>query len=184
MSNPSDRNRWVAIEHDFCDNPKILKVGAAGGWAHLRAIIYAARHRTDGFVPDEAVWQILHDDPVMDVEANGLAKGDFEASMVQAGLWHRVANGYQIHDYLKHQSNAESIREKRARAGRLGGLAKAKQTQAPPRQNKLEEESEEEVDKELRAVRSESTPDDDIDFGPTNSPRESLIQQAIAEAFP
>lgn len=141
----SDRDRWVAIEHDFCDNPKILRVGAAGGWAHLRAIIYAARHRTDGFIPDEAVYQILHDDPVMDSEASSEAKPDLEASMVQAKLWHRVANGYQIHDYLKHQSTAESIREKRARAGRLGGLARAKQMSSKSKHSRLEAESEVEV---------------------------------------
>lgn len=130
----SGRKQWVAIELDFADHPKMLKVGAAGGWAHLRAILYAARYRTDGFIPQEAVWRILNDDPMMEEEANeGL-----EASMVEAGLWHPVANGYQIHDYLEHQANAETIREKRRRAGRMGGLAKAKQTASTTRQNKLD----------------------------------------------
>ncbi len=161
MSDMSDRVRWVAIELDFCDHPKILFVGAAGGWAHLRAIVYAARHRTDGFIPNEAVWQILHDDPIMDAEA----KDGLEASMVEAGLWHQVANGYQIHDYLKHQSNAETIREKRARAGRLGGLARAKQNSKQTQASKQELELEKE--KDSKAVTS--TSDVDIDFD-TNGP--------------
>jgi len=123
MDELNGRRQWVAIENDFCQHPKILRVGAVGGWAHIRAITYAARYRTDGFISDEAVHQIMHDDPIMDAEAND----GLEASMVEAGLWHREANGYQIHDYLDHQSNAETIREKRVRAGRLGGLASGKQ---------------------------------------------------------
>ena len=137
-----DRRHWVAIELDFADHPKMLRVGAAGGWAHLRAILYAARYGTDGFVPTEAIWRILHDDPVMDTEADdGLLE-----SMVEAGLWHPVANGYQIHDYLEHQATSESIREKRRRAGRLGGLAKAKQTAQQTSKSKLDVDVD--VDKE------------------------------------
>lgn len=135
QSNPKrGRNRWVTIEHDFIDNPKVLRVGAAGAYAHLAAIIYSARHLTNGFVPDEAVWQIMHADPVMDeASKNGLLD-----RLLESKLWHRQANGYQIHDYLEYQTDAEAvavkrlaIRNKRAEAGRKGGLArqaKAKQT--------------------------------------------------------
>ena len=145
---PRDRRNWVAIELDFPDNPKILGVGALGGWAHLRAIIYCARHRTDGFIPKAAVWQILHDDPDMDE-----AHSEIEASMVEAGLWVLEANGYRVHDYLEHQTSAETMREKRARAGRIGGLASAKQRQAKAKQSKLEVE----VEKDLTPTPQPST---------------------------
>ena len=140
----NDRRHWVAIELDFIDNPKILEVGAMGGWAHLKAIVYCARHRTDGFLSDAAVWTILHDDPQLAEEAdNGLV-----ASMCQANLWHRVSNGYMVHDYLEHQGSAETMREKRQRAGRAGGLARAKQNSSKGKQSKLDVDVDVDKDKD------------------------------------
>jgi hypothetical protein len=148
MTEPNDRRQWFAVENNFFDNPKILEVGVLGAYAHLRAIAYSSRHATDGFLPEGAAWRIMHDDVDMD-EANP----DLEASMVQANLWHPVSGGYMLHDYLKHQTSALTMREKRAKAGRLGGLASAKQRASKTQASKLEVE----VEKDLTPLPQPST---------------------------
>jgi len=76
---------------------------------------------TDGFIADQAL-------PFLGVSnARKLA-----AKLVDARLWHITDGGWLIHDYLKHNNSAATIRkiqEDRRQAGRRGGRPTHKQTE-------------------------------------------------------
>jgi hypothetical protein len=63
-------------------------VGHAGRGLWLDGMAYAATHRTDGFLPTEAV-----------------SDGRLARRLVAAGLWAEAPKGYQILDYLGQHRN-------------------------------------------------------------------------------
>lgn len=52
---------WVRLEAHALRHPKLLSVGAAGMVLYIRALGYAAEHRTDGFIPSVAVESLMDD---------------------------------------------------------------------------------------------------------------------------
>lgn len=123
------------ITHDFADSPKLQILPVEARWALLEMILYSARMRTDGRLSKRlasARWGLdvcqllLDNDPV-----NPSLKID--------------GDDYLIHDFLEHQTSKaeiESLSEKRRKAGRKGGKAKAaaykresKQTASKPLAN-------------------------------------------------
>lgn len=86
--------------------------------------MYCNRQKArDGFIPDEIVSLLF---PIR--AANKLA-----SKLVDVGLWERCDGGYRIHDYHDYQPTAEQaaeISEKRAAAGRAGGIKSGATRQA------------------------------------------------------
>lgn len=135
---------WAKVDDRFHEHPKLAAAGAAAWGMWLAGIAYCNRALTDGFIPDAVAeglggrwrvrqggqtWQMIArcGDVEVVVDADWIA-----VALVDAGLWHRVDGGYQIHDYADFQPlRAEvmaartSVSEARKEAGAVGGRAKA-----------------------------------------------------------
>jgi hypothetical protein len=102
------------------EHPKIAALDARSAWTFVCSIAYANRNLTDGFVPDAVAFR-LADHPQQGEPSQVIDE------LAAAGLWEVVDGGYQIHDYPDYQRSKEEVRgtaetlsEKRARAGRAG----------------------------------------------------------------
>ena len=117
---------WGRLDDSFYDHPKVRGIprpvrNAACG-LYWRAVSLSNRHLTDGRLT-------LQDVELIDGTMNEVA------ALVTARLWRKASNGYRIHDFLEfNKSKAEVLedRQKRAEAGRLGGLAKARSKRLAP----------------------------------------------------
>lgn len=116
---------WIKVESSVSRNRKFVKAGPAPSWLWLCGLAYCQEGLTDGFIPSEAIDYL------------GVRNGRrLAAHLVSAGLWEEVEGGWQVHDYLKHNRDAASVRDirrERVEAGAHGGIAsgearRAKQT--------------------------------------------------------
>jgi hypothetical protein len=107
---------WVRIEDTFPEHPKIAGITDGAFRAHVCALCYCSRNLTDGEVtPAGAKWL-------------GIRRG-YIRELTIAGLWEKKGDGWLVHDFLKYNpSRAETLaqREKKAAAGKAGGLANAR----------------------------------------------------------
>ena len=113
---------FAKLDANLFLNPKVCELGERNpraAWAWVKAITYSVSQRTDGYVPTY-VWHTF------------LGAGDDElADLEQARMIEPADGGYMIHDYLDVQMSVEeqeTIRARRAKAGKLGGKAKASKT--------------------------------------------------------
>ena len=83
---------WVRIDDGFPDHPKALEAGPLACWLYVCGIAYSNRYLTDGFIPERQVSRLSE------------CRKPFALAsvLVSVGLWERVENGYQIHDYLEY----------------------------------------------------------------------------------
>lgn len=88
---------WVRLDDQWHEHPKFTGLGDLGELMWVKALTYACRFRTGGFIP-----------------AGRIAKftalrntAQLEAKLVKAGLWIKVEDGYQIHDFDAYQPNAD-----------------------------------------------------------------------------
>lgn len=115
---PHDPRTYASITHDFADSPKLQIVSVEARWALLEMILYSCRMQTDGVLSKRlalARWSL---DVCQELATNDVEK----PSLVEHD------DCYVIHDFLEHQTSKKEIeerREKRKRAGKLGGKAKA-----------------------------------------------------------
>lgn len=124
---------WVKLDDKFRVHPKLLAVSPVAGWLWVCALGYCNDHFTDGAVPGRGLIGVA---PTI---RNPLR---YAEELVKAGLWATTESGWQIHDYHDYQPTAEEVIAKkaavsavRAVAGRLGGVAKAKQDASKPLAN-------------------------------------------------
>ncbi len=101
---------WVKLDDNYADHPKVVAAGPLAAWLNVAAWCYAARYRTDGFVPYNAVGRLCD---TMTYDPHDLAR-----RLVEVGLWEAVSDnaydGYRIHDYLQYNpsaADAEATRE-------------------------------------------------------------------------
>ena len=110
------RPNWEYIRVDVLlpNHPKLDGLNYPAKWTLLELWCHCGQYLTDGFVRD-AMWRRF-----------GTANA--RRLLVEKGLAIRVDGGYQMHDYLHHQrsrAEVEELRDKRAKAGAMGGKAKA-----------------------------------------------------------
>lgn len=113
---------WFKVDDSFHAHPKVLATDADAIGLWVVAGAWSSAHLTDGFVPDHALLRLL---PGAEVLARKL---------VASGLWRRARGGHQFHDWSDFQPVAKEVRamrEKRAAAGRLGGMASGKTRSKP-----------------------------------------------------
>ncbi len=101
---------WVRLDDQWHEHPKFTGLGDLGELMWVKALTYACRFRTGGFIP-----------------AGRIAKftalrntAQLEAKLVKAGLWIKVEDGYQIHDFDAYQPNADKTSQARSLAGSKG----------------------------------------------------------------
>ncbi|MGH3627847.1 MAG: hypothetical protein ACRDRL_10470 [Sciscionella sp.] len=105
---------WFKVDDSFYDHPKIFDAPDCAVALWTRAGAWSARNLTDGFVPAKLPARLC-DDPDTAI-----------GQLVDRGVWRRTKAGYQFHDWSEYQPTAETVRDlrqKRADAGRKGGLA-------------------------------------------------------------
>lgn len=100
---------WVRLSDTHGDDPRVVGLSDRAFRIDVEALLYSARHRTDGLVP-----------------AAVLAKFPPAAvrELVAARRWRRVKAGVLIVDWREHllsRAEDEDLRRKRAEAGRKGG---------------------------------------------------------------
>jgi hypothetical protein len=108
---------WFRIDDSFYDHPKVFDAPDCAVSLWTRAGTWSARNLTDGFVPTGMPARLCGDPDTAVKE------------LVRRGLWSRSSGGYQFRDWMDYQPSSDEVkalREKRAAAGRQGGLAKAR----------------------------------------------------------
>jgi hypothetical protein len=119
---------WVKIDDNFANHPKVLKAGPLGIAMQVAALCYCNHYLTDGFIPASAVPGLLNLNGLgMRMWAGELMGGGEDATwefivedLLNAGLWHEIDGGYQIHDYLDYQPSKEKvIADRNATAARV-----------------------------------------------------------------
>lgn len=155
-----DQRLYGRFTLEFADSPKIMPLSDAAFRCLVEATLYSRRMLTDGFLSSRYACARWLPEVLEELCTNDPSK----PSLI------RVDEGFQIHDFAEHQTlkaDLESQSEARKRAGRMGGLAKAKQnaskTQQPAKQkaSKTCPETETETSKEITVRRpSKPIPDD------------------------
>jgi len=147
---------WIKIDDHYDEHPKFAKAGPLGMALWLSGLAYCNRNLTDGFIPWSTArtlvsWEFLSFEGItlqvciaedMKVDQDGLAdmarpvdSWDIITMLLDAGLWTKEPNGYQVHDYANYQptkAQVEADRAAKIAAGRAGGKASARaRGQAP-----------------------------------------------------
>lgn len=114
---------WVKLDDRFPEHPKVLSAGPVGLAVHVRALCYAARNLTDGFIPTGVVPSLTAD---LGRVSRAAAASDWPAILVSTGLWDAAPGGYQIHDYLEFNPSREKVEAgRRAVADRVARWKKS-----------------------------------------------------------
>jgi general stress protein YciG len=116
VSRKRDTRTYITVHDGMPDHPKIDGLSDGAFRLLIELWCWCSRHLTDGRVPP-ATWGKRGTDAARD-------------ELVEANLAHLNGDGsVDMHDYLEHQRSAEEVadlREKRAEAGRKGGISKAR----------------------------------------------------------
>jgi len=110
---------WLKTDDRFPDHRKIRRLTDAAYRLHHTALSFAAKDETDGLIrPDD-----------LDEMQHGRRLAKHVESLVKAGLWEPVRDGWQLHDFLDYNPShaqleaeraANRERQARARARRRG----------------------------------------------------------------
>jgi hypothetical protein len=99
--------RWVRLDVDYFQNPKILAAPYDAVVLHLASICWCASQLTDGHIPVTAV-------PLLCSQAKVSRRAVTRA--VTAGLWISTGGGdYYVKDYLDYQQSRGDVEAERER---------------------------------------------------------------------
>ena len=111
---------WAKIDDMLHSHPKVAQAGLEAMGLFVVGLSWSACYLTDGFIPD---YQLPR-----------FGNGNLEAiadRLVTAGLWHKVEDGYNIHDYLNYNPSGEKVKaERSANAKRQSAWRDKKNTNA------------------------------------------------------
>ena len=132
---------WIKLDDGFATHPKVLAAGPIPALIQVRAICYASQHKTDGFIPEQAVMLLLSGFDQLGIDLGkvgnmasfGCQANDIEwaPKMVEYGLWEERPGGYYIHDYLDWNMSKDAyleMKDKLSKAGRKGMKSRWKGT--------------------------------------------------------
>jgi hypothetical protein len=114
------RPNWEYIRVDVLlpDHEKLDGLPAAAKWTLIELWCWCGQHRTDGFVRD-AKWKTFGTPAV-------------RRQLAERGLADRADGGWVMHDFIgpdghqRSRAEIDELSERRAAAGRKGGLARGK----------------------------------------------------------
>ena len=119
---------WAKVDDGFWCHPKVIGLPLAASGLWVRALSWSCAQRLD-LVPESFVRMV------------GGTSEDATA-LVDAGLWIIDGDGYRIHNWTEYQTL--TVSERRAEAGRKGGLATAQKRSKPeanPKQKQFANEA-------------------------------------------
>src|SRR4051812_14867783 len=108
---------WVKLDDKFWSDPAVLTVGNEAAGVFARMLSYCGSHGTDGHIGTD-IARFISSSRKKPVDA-----------LVEAGLLAPNGDGFSVPRFLEFNPSASEwaeISERKAAAGRLGGLAKAK----------------------------------------------------------
>lgn len=111
---------WAKVDDGWWCHPKVMALPLAARGLWVSALSWSCAQRRS-VVPPSFLAMVG-------------ASGEDAEALIDAGLWIETANGWEIHDWSEYQE--QSLSEKRAEAGRKGGLSrgKASKPEAKPKQ--------------------------------------------------
>lgn len=111
---------WLRLDDSFPDHPKVIGLSDKAFRLHISALCYCTKHLTNGSFSKQI--------------ANKLAIQNAQRTiqiLLNLGLWIRTETGYEIHDFLKHQTSKEQAeQEKETNRLRAAKARKAKAERA------------------------------------------------------
>ena len=183
---------WIKLDDGFFRNPKIVSISPESKLIYIAGLCYAGAALTDGFIPKNVV-------KILASEANVSAPTKRAKELVDAGLWVEDPRGYNVHDYLQHNTSASDVlakREaarKRMEAKRAGSSqeVRANTERTSQEVREPETEAETEVEKNIGADAPVAPPDGtlrDIKGGRKTAPKakplpENGPAQQIVKAY-
>jgi len=114
---------WAKLDDKMPRHPKMLSVTVVARWLYVAGLCYSQEHLTDGVLP-QSIARVLYEEP----EAAEKAVEE----LVGVGLWERCPAGFHVHDFLDWNPSKRQVmaaRKAKARAGTMGGKAKARARQ-------------------------------------------------------
>lgn len=118
-----DDRLYARLTLDFGDSPKIAPLSDTAFRRYIEAVLWSRRLLTDGHVPTGMARRLFDDASLAELTTNDPLRPSLVA----------VDGGYQIHDFLEHQTSRaeiELMREHKREAGRKGGKARAARLQS------------------------------------------------------
>jgi len=97
---------WVQLDDRFFHHHKVMALNPHPKLLFIAGLTHCADQLTDGFISNGAAKAICG---LIGVPAASIKP------LVDAGLWHKRQDGYDVHDYLEYQMSAEQIRSNRAK---------------------------------------------------------------------
>ena len=107
---------WFRVDDVFHSHPKVAATSLAARGLWVTAGSWSSAHLTDGVVPDHVL-----------VSLGGTP--ELADELCAAGLWRRTRAAHKFHDWSACNPTKKEVvdnRVRKAKAGRLGGLASAK----------------------------------------------------------
>lgn len=115
---------WAKVDDKFPRHRRIreLRRDSNAKWLHVTAICHCCEHLTDGLIDEISLDQVISDSDIARPTALRCVP-----KLEAAGLWirHEGRGAWLIRDFLDYNPTAHEVREKRekrASAGRLGGI--------------------------------------------------------------
>lgn len=112
---------WAKFDDRFPSHKKIMRLSAEAFRLFVTAVCFACEHGTNGAV-DRAILQGLPNVP------RGAKLRSVITELEESGCWEKTDVGWQIHDFLQWNPDAETVeaqRGKRSASGKLGGMRSA-----------------------------------------------------------
>ncbi len=94
---------WIKLDDQIAHHPKFTRISPAACWLYVCGIGFCQKFLTDGHIPFDSVSKLSH--------VRFPLKSAME--LVQSQLWVRGESGYTVHDYLKFNDTAESVKIRR-----------------------------------------------------------------------
>jgi len=110
---------FLNLDDNFADHPKVDPLSDGAFRLHVAGMLYAAKHKTDGFIPAHRVPRLTR-----------TYRPRFLAELMEARTWLPADGGHQIHDFLDWNRSREQIDADRERLHRVRSEAGKKGAQA------------------------------------------------------
>ena len=95
---------WIRLDDQIAHHPKITSATPTSLWLYVAALGFSQKYLTNGYIPKQSLSAISH--------LRNVSRASRE--LVAAGLWEKVTDGFQIHDYLDFNDSRDELLAKRA----------------------------------------------------------------------